>query len=77
MPVSFWPGWLRVACHLLPVTHGPEAIRLVLGEGGSGKAILREVGLEVLVGFGWLGLSLLIVDRFAEAGRADGTIELV
>jgi len=77
VPVSFWPGWLQVVCYLLPVTHGLEAIRLVLGEGANATAILRQVGLEVLVGFGWLGLSLLIVDRFAEAGRADGTIELV
>jgi ABC-2 type transport system permease protein len=77
VPVSFWPRWLQIFCNLLPVTHGLEAIRLVLGDGGSAADILRQVGLEILVGLGWLGLSLLIVDRFAEAGRADGTIELV
>jgi len=77
VPVSFWPGWLQVLCNLLPVTHGLGAIRLVLGEAGNGAEILRGVGLEAVVGAGWLGLSLLIVDRFAEAGRADGSIELV
>jgi len=77
VPVSFWPAWLQFFCHVLPVTHGLEAIRLVLSGGGAATEILRYIGLEVLVGLGWLGLSLLIVDRFAEAGRADGSIELV
>ncbi len=42
--------------------------------GQPGWGVARDMGLEVLVGFGWLTLAVLTIDRMAEAGRADGSI---
>jgi ABC-2 type transport system permease protein len=74
VPVAFWPGWLEVVANLLPLTHGLAAIRVVF-DGGPLTTVLRHAGLEVLVGAAWLTASLLTMDRMANAGRADGTIE--
>ena len=75
VPVSFWPWWLEALTNLLPITHGLEAIRLLL-RGGEATAILSNAGLEVLVGAAWLSLTALTMDRMANAGRANGSIEL-
>jgi ABC-2 type transport system permease protein len=74
VPVPFWPGWLEVLANVLPLTHGLAAIRAVF-DGGPLLDVAREAMLEVLVGAGWLTASLLTMDRMADAGRADGTIE--
>lgn len=38
----------------------------------SWLSIAREVGLELLVGLGWLGAIALLIDRVIEGGRRDG-----
>jgi ABC-2 type transport system permease protein len=38
-------------------------------------AIVRQAGLELVVGLGWLALALVTFDRLAESGRKDGSIE--
>jgi ABC-2 type transport system permease protein len=74
VPVAFWPGWLEVVANVLPLTHGLAAIRLVF-DSGPLIGVAREAALEVVVGAGWLMASLFTMDRMANAGRADGTIE--
>lgn len=74
VPVSSWPGWVQAIAQVMPVTHGLAAIRLLL-EGAPALAVMRGVGLELLVGAGWLALALLTFRRFAERGRADGSID--
>jgi ABC-2 type transport system permease protein len=76
VPVAFWPGWVEVVANVLPVTHGLQAIRLVLAEAPASR-VLEQVGLELLVGLAWLGLASLIIDKMADAGRRDGSIELM
>ena len=76
VPVSFWPGWVETAVQFLPLTHGLHAIRLLLDKGAGGE-ILEAVALEILVGLGWLLLAVLTMDRMAQAGRRDGSIEIV
>lgn len=76
VPVSFWPAPIEVWANLLPLTHGLAAIRLAF-DGGALLDIAREAGWEAAVAAGWLALSLLTIDRMAEAGRADGSIEFV
>jgi hypothetical protein len=39
--------------------------------------ILQNVGLELMIGLGWFSLAILTMDRLADVGRADGSIELV
>jgi ABC-2 type transport system permease protein len=74
VPMDFWPAWVRFAAGLVPVTHGLHALRLLLQQGPAG-AIGRELALEALVGLAWFALAALTMDRFANAGRADGSIE--
>ena len=76
VPISFWPDSVQLVVQFLPVTHGLQAIRLVLDEASTG-AILKATALEVAVGFGWIVVAILAMDRMANAGRADGSIEFV
>jgi len=52
------------------------AIRGALGDAGWG-AVLQQASLEAVVGASWLLAALALMQRMAERGRADGSIELV
>ena len=74
VPIDFWPGYVEFTVRLLPITHGLQAIRLALDEASIG-AVLQATSLEVAVTLGWLALAVLVMDRMADAGRKDGSIE--
>jgi ABC-2 type transport system permease protein len=74
VPVSFWPMPVQWIASILPCTHGVAAIRYMMA-GGDASAILGELGLEVAVAALWLTLALLAIDRMAERGRRDGSID--
>ena len=76
IPVSYWPGWLEAIAQVLPLTHGLEAVRGLLA-GASATTVLQDAGLELAVAAGWLALTALVMDRMAESGRANGSIEFV
>ena len=76
VPLSFWPDSVQLIVQFLPVTHGLQAIRLVL-DGASAGAVLEQAALEAAVGLGWLVVAIITMDRMANAGRADGSIEFV
>lgn len=76
VPVTFWPDGVQFVAAVLPVTHGLEALRILLNHGPL-ENILIGLGLELLVGLVWLALAILSFNRFAERGRNDGSIELV
>ena len=76
VPLSFWPDSVQLIVQFLPVTHGLQAIRLVLDEASAG-AVLEQAALEAAVGLGWLVVAIITMDRMADAGRADGSIEFV
>jgi ABC-2 type transport system permease protein len=76
VPVSFWPRWVQVLVQTVPLTHGLVAIRGVLNHAPV-PLVLRAAGFEALVAAFWLAVSLLLIDRVAEAGRSDGSIEFV
>ena len=63
VPLGFWPDSVQLIVQFLPVTHGLQAIRMVLD--------------EAAVGLGWLVVATITLDRMANAGRADGSIEFV
>ena len=73
VPRSVFPVPVRRIAGLLPVTHGLDAVRGLLANAPA-TAVFRDIGLEVLVGAGWLALSLLTFQRLADAGRRDGSI---
>jgi ABC-2 type transport system permease protein len=74
VPASFWPHWLEVCSSLLPLRHGLVGLRGLL----AGEPLTRvgtAVGLELVVGLGWLAVATLTFRRLAQAGRRDGSIE--
>ena len=73
VPRSVFPDVVSGAAGLLPLTHGLDAIRELLGAGRP-AVVLGDAGLEALVGAGWLLASLATFHRLAEAGRRDGSI---
>ncbi|MFE0420129.1 ABC transporter permease [Streptomyces tendae] len=74
VPVTFWPTWIQAVTHFLPLTHGLEAIRLLLEPGPADRIGVLAV-LELLVGAGWLVFALLTFRSLVESGRRDGSIE--
>jgi ABC-2 type transport system permease protein len=75
VPTSFWPAPLQAAVQFLPLTHGLLAIREVLGDAGM-ELVVQQAALEAAVGASWLVAALGLMQRMAERGRADGSIEL-
>ncbi|WP_131732530.1 ABC transporter permease [Actinomadura formosensis] len=73
VPVGVWPGPLRVAAQALPVVHGLEAVRGILGGASTGH-IMSLLGTEALVGAGWYAVAALSMDRLVAVGRRDGTL---
>jgi len=53
VPVSYWPLVPRALAQILPVTHGLHAVRGVLDAAPVGS-VLADLGLEIVVGLGWL-----------------------
>ncbi|MEY2936039.1 MAG: hypothetical protein RL033_6788 [Pseudomonadota bacterium] len=74
VPVGFWPEPIPTLVQLLPLTHGLAGVRALV-TGAPLTVAAQAVTLELLVGAAWLVVSLLCMDRLAEAGRADGSIE--
>jgi ABC-2 type transport system permease protein len=74
VPLSFYPEPVQWLAHVLPLTHGLEAIRDLLAREAA-VTILANIGYEALVGVAWLALALFTFDRLAEGGRRDGSIE--
>ena len=76
VPVAFWPEGVQIAVQFLPITHGLQAIRLLLDEAPAGR-VLTSASLELAVALVWITLAIVAMDRMANAGRADGSIEFV
>ena len=76
VPVAFWPDSVQTIVRFVPIAHGLQAIRLLLDE-ASAVAVLQEAALEAVVGLGWVVIAIFVMDRMANAGRKDGSIEFV
>ncbi len=76
VPIAFWPDPVEFIVRLLPITHGLQAIRLTIDQAPAG-AILQAAALEAAVGLGWIVLAMLAMDRIADSGRANGSIEFI
>ena len=74
VPVEFWPAWIQRAVAFLPVTHGLQAIRLLI-DGGAASEIVRLAGLELAVAGLWLIPAVLAIRRLVDGGRKRGTID--
>ncbi|MEU3982791.1 ABC transporter permease [Streptomyces sp. NPDC026672] len=74
VPRDFWPGPVRAVAELLPLTHELRAVRRLLA-GAPADAVAGPAALGLLVGCGWLALTVLALHRLVERGRRDGSIE--
>lgn len=74
VPIAFWPAWLQTIVAFLPVTHGLQAIRVLL-EGGAAGEIVRLAGLELAVGALWFIPAVIAIRRLVDGGRRRGTID--
>jgi ABC-2 type transport system permease protein len=73
VPLAIYPEAVQWVAQVLPLTHGLDAIRELFGEADAGS-VLSDTALELLVGAGWLALSLGTFRILANAGRRDGSI---
>jgi len=76
VPVTFWPRWIQVITSFLPVTHGLQSMRLLFSRGDP-FVIISGTVLEAVIGMSWLILGILTMDRMANHGRSEGSIEFV
>jgi ABC-2 type transport system permease protein len=74
VPLTYWPVPLRVLAQVLPLSHGLSAVRTAL-HGGPTTAVLGGLGLEVLVGAGWLALAAASGKRLISRGRVNGSVD--
>jgi ABC-2 type transport system permease protein len=75
VPLHAYPAPAAALAHLQPLTNGLVATRQVLA--GQLAPAMVSAGAEVMVGLGWLGLSILTFGRFIRDGRRDGTLDFV
>jgi len=73
VPRSSFPEALSWVGGVLPVTHGLDGVRELVGAGRV-TVVVGDAALEALVGLGWLLASLATFHRLAAAGRRDGSI---
>lgn len=74
VPVDFWPAWVGKVGEFLPLRYGLDGVRVAIAGGHPGR-ILRDAGLEIAVGAGWLVVAALAFRWLTEGGRHSGSIE--
>lgn len=74
IPVEFFPQPTQWFAQAFPLTHGLAAIRGTIA-GQNFIDLRRDVALCILTGVIWMTIAALTFERFAEAGRRDGSIE--
>lgn len=74
VPVEFFPQPVQWFAQVFPLTHGLRAVRAVV-DGAVFTEVAGDAGLCLLVGVMWMVIAASIFERFAEAGRRDGSID--
>jgi ABC-2 type transport system permease protein len=75
VPLDLLPGWLETAAQGLPVTHGVQAARDVVG-GSSLSEVSGLLAAEALVGLVYTLLGLAMLRLFELAARRGATLEV-
>jgi ABC-2 type transport system permease protein len=74
VPLDDLPGWMSTIAQGLPLTHGIEAARRVVGGEALGD-VGGLVGTELLIGVLYLGLGFSVLRFFEERSRRHATLE--
>jgi ABC-2 type transport system permease protein len=75
VPTTFWPDWVQLFAAMLPVSHGLAAVRHLFAIGTYEPAMMMLCS-ELAIGAIWLFFAALLIDRMADLGRRDGSIEV-
>jgi ABC-2 type transport system permease protein len=75
VPVSALPGWMQAISNVLPLTHGIEAARELVG-GASWGSITGLVTTEALIGVVYAGIGMTMLYLLEIESRRSATLEL-
>ena len=75
VPLDLLPGWLQNVSKALPITHGAEAARDIVG-GSSIADVAGLLGAELLVGTVYAVIGLALLRRFEVIARRKATLEV-
>jgi ABC-2 type transport system permease protein len=73
-PISVLPAWLKPISHLLPITHGLEAMRRILLKGASMFEVRDQISALCLFAIILFPLGLGIFSRGLKMARRDGSL---
>lgn len=75
IPLAELPGWMQVIGHLLPFTHGLEAVRQAADGAGFGQ-VGWLIGLEVVIGAVYAVLAFLLFSYLERSARQNATLDV-
>lgn len=75
IPLADLPGWMQVIGHLLPFTHGLEAVRQAADGAGFGE-VGWLIGLEVLIGIVYAVLAFALFSYLERSARENATLDV-
>ena len=75
IPLSELPGWMQFVSHLLPFTHGLQAIRQAADGAGLG-AVGGLIGLELLIGCVYAVAAFGLFQWLERSARRNATLDV-
>jgi ABC-2 type transport system permease protein len=75
IPLAELPGWMQVVGHLLPFTHGLEAVRQAADGAGLGQ-VGWLIGLEVVIGVAYAVVAFLLFSYLETSSRRNATLDV-
>ena len=75
IPLAELPGWMQVIGHLLPFTHGLEAVRQAADGAGLGQ-VGGLIGLEALIGLVYAVLAFALFSYLERSARENATLDV-
>jgi ABC-2 type transport system permease protein len=75
IPLAELPGWMQVIGHLLPFTHGLEAVRQA-ADGAGFAQVGGLIGIEALVGIAYAVAAFALFVYLERSARANATLDV-
>lgn len=75
IPLQELPGWMQVVGHLLPITHGLEAVRQAADGAGLGQ-VGWLIGIELVVGIAYAVAAFALFTRLEISSRRNATLDV-
>jgi ABC-2 type transport system permease protein len=75
IPLADLPGWMQVIGHMLPFTHGLEAVRQA-ADGAGFAQVGWLIGLETLIGIVYAVLAFALFSYLERSARENATLDV-